>query len=299
MPNVTKNLLKNLCLFFFLFFLFFPFVLLAYLFVICILCVLSPILIPSVGLFILAKVMGTFETDQTEHEMLQTLLKYEKVPGQAQRFLARMSKNFRWPYSMPEYLRRSAFNNITKVGSKSDEEFGLEVGLNLLFFYKAFDKGEFAGRENDWVTVHNQRIIEYGQMYDDDKLSCILKTMRGAVQIPVNQTKLPRCPPARMVTVRRVNNGDDYKVRVRVKRPNENLIAQITYNFYDTKRNNKLYACVLDTGAPETILPYYIKETLGDAGWNNYERLAEGYGYPALMTGASDVFMISIGDDNN
>ena len=70
-------------------------------------------------------------------------------------FIARMSKNFRWPYSMPEYLRRSAFNNIAKVGSKSDEELGLEVGLNLLFFYKAFDKGEFAGRENDWVTVHN------------------------------------------------------------------------------------------------------------------------------------------------
>ena len=62
------------------------------------------------------------------------------------------------------------------------------------------------------MTVHNQRIIEYGQMYDDDELSCILKTMRGAVQIPVNQTNLPRCPPARMVTVRRVNNGDDYKV---------------------------------------------------------------------------------------
>ena len=102
---------------------------------------------------------------------------------------------------MPEYLRRSAFNNITKVGSKSDEEFGLEVGLNLLFFYKAFDKGEFAGRENDWVTVHNQRIIEYGQMYDDDKLSYILETMPGAVQIPVSQKKLPHCPLARMVTV--------------------------------------------------------------------------------------------------
>ena len=57
---------------------------------------------------------------------------------------------------MPEYLRRSAFNNITKVGSKSDEEFGLEVGLNLLFFYNALDKGEFAGCESNWVTVHNK-----------------------------------------------------------------------------------------------------------------------------------------------
>ncbi|PKC05054.1 hypothetical protein RhiirA5_361761 [Rhizophagus irregularis] len=85
---------------------------------------------------------------------------------------------------MPEYLRRSAFNSITKVGSKSDEEFDLEVGLNLLFFYNALDKGEFSGRENDWVTVHNQRIIEYyGQKYDDDKLNSIFKTMPGAVQI--------------------------------------------------------------------------------------------------------------------
>jgi hypothetical protein len=59
---------------------------------------------------------------------------------------------------MPDYLRRSAFNNITKVGSESDKEFGLEVGLNLLFFYNKLDNGEFAGHENDWVTVHNQRI---------------------------------------------------------------------------------------------------------------------------------------------
>jgi len=37
-----------------------------------------------VRLFILAKVM---QTDQTEHEMLQTLLTYEGEPGEAQRFL--------------------------------------------------------------------------------------------------------------------------------------------------------------------------------------------------------------------
>ena len=40
-----------------------------------------------VRLFILAKVMGTFQTDQTEHEMLQTLFTYEKESGQVQRFL--------------------------------------------------------------------------------------------------------------------------------------------------------------------------------------------------------------------
>src|SRR5436190_18155813 len=102
-PNqkiVMLNVTKNLCLVIFLFSLLFPFVLLAFLFIICTLCVLSPIWIPFIGyislriniintysakityinidqrlvrLFILAKVMDTFKTDQTEREMLQTL----------------------------------------------------------------------------------------------------------------------------------------------------------------------------------------------------------------------------------
>ena len=63
-------------------------------------------------------------------------------------FTARVSKNFRFPSSMPDYLRRSAFDNISEVGSESDEEFGLEVGLSLLFFYNALDKGEFAGHDD-------------------------------------------------------------------------------------------------------------------------------------------------------
>ena len=85
---------------------------------------------------------------------------------------------------MPEYLRRVTFMYII---DDEDEEFGLEVGLNYLFFYNALDNGEFAGHENEWVTVHNQRVVEYEQRYNDDKLSYIL-------------------------TVQRVNNGDDYKV---------------------------------------------------------------------------------------
>jgi len=92
---------------------------------------------------------------------------------------------------MPDYLRRCAFNNIVRVGSEYDEEFDLEVGLNLIFFYDALDKGEFAGHDDEWVTVNNQRVIEYGQMYDNKKLSQILELMPGAVQLPVDQTKLP------------------------------------------------------------------------------------------------------------
>jgi hypothetical protein len=120
-----------------------------------------------------------------------------------------MSKNFRWPTSMPEYIRRGTFIHIT---DDDDEEFGSEVGLNYLFFYNALDNGKFTEHKNEWVTVHKQRVVEYGQRYDDDRLSYILETMPGAVQLPVDQTKLPRSPPAKMVTVQRVNNGDDYKV---------------------------------------------------------------------------------------
>ncbi|CAG8479550.1 5578_t:CDS:2, partial [Paraglomus occultum] len=110
-------------------------------------------------------------------ETLQTLLTYEKTPGQAQRFLGTLA----W------------------------------IGFNLLFFYNALDSGKFSEHKNKWVTVHKQRVIEYGQKYDD-KLDYILETMPGAVQIPVDQKRLPCNPPAKMVIVQRTENGNDYKV---------------------------------------------------------------------------------------
>ncbi|CAG8466820.1 4513_t:CDS:2 [Ambispora leptoticha] len=229
--------------------------------------------------------MDTFQTAQDNpSETLQTLLTYEKRPGQAQRFLGtvpRVGKNFRWPSSMPEYLRRSAFENIADV----DFEFDDEVGFNLLFFYNALDSGEFSEHENEWVTVYKQRVIEYGQKYDDDKLNCILETMPGAVQIPVDQKRLPRNPPAKMVSVR-------------VKRPREGLIALLEYDFYDIQ-NDKKYTCVVDTGAPQTILPFYIKRTLGRTGWSTLDARAGGYGAPARQFCASRMFEISIGDNDN
>ncbi|RHZ81489.1 hypothetical protein Glove_120g172 [Diversispora epigaea] len=210
--------------------------------------------------------------EQNPPETLQSLLKWGYEFDQAQKFLARVGKNFRWPSSMPEYLRQSAFENIADV----DFEFDDEVGFNLIFFYKALDKGEFAEHENEWVTVHKQRVIEYGQRYDDEKLDETLEIMPGAIQLPVKQKYLPRNPPAKMVIVQRTGNGDDYKVRVRVKRPNENLIAQLEYDFYDIQNNGKMYSCVIDTGAPQTILPYYIKKTLGGGkGWSTIVAKAE------------------------
>lgn len=49
-------------------------------------------------------------------------------------------------------------------------------------------------------------------MYDDDKLDHILEIMPDAVQIPVDQTKLPRSLPTKMLTVQHVNISNDYKV---------------------------------------------------------------------------------------
>ncbi|KAF0519694.1 hypothetical protein F8M41_016498 [Gigaspora margarita] len=157
--------------------------------------------------------------EQNPPETLQSLLKYEHKPGQVQRFLARMEKNFRWPSSMPEYLRRHSFRIIADV----EFEFDDKVGFNFIFFYNALDRGEFTGHENEWVTI-----------------------------------------------------------RIRIRRPNENnLIAIFSYDFYDTMNNNKKYTCVVDTEAPESILPFHVKRILGRQGWSTNLRRAGGYGAPA------------------
>ncbi|RHZ72709.1 hypothetical protein Glove_241g67 [Diversispora epigaea] len=128
---------------------------------------------------------------QNPPETLQSLLKYESKPGQVQRFLACVGKNFRWPSSIPEYLKRRAFIKIADI----DFEFEDEVGFNIIFFYNAFDRGEFVGHENEWVTVNNQKVIKYGEEYNDDQLNYILEIMPNAIQLPVDRTRLPRSAP--------------------------------------------------------------------------------------------------------
>ncbi|CAG8622233.1 6802_t:CDS:2 [Ambispora gerdemannii] len=234
--------------------------------------------------------------EQNPPETLQSLLKYEHKPGQAQRFLACVGKNFRWPSSMPEYFRGDAFEQIADV----EFEFDDEIGFNLIFFYNALDTGKFSGHEDEWVTVYNQKIIEYGQEYDAEKLNSILETMPSAIQLPVDLTRLPRSKPAKIVTVQRTNNGDDFKVRVRVRRPGEANVVILPYDFYDNTNKNKKYSCVVDTGAPETILPYHVKRILGRRGWNTTSSLiAGGYGAPARQIRASTMFELSVGDNNN
>ncbi|CAJ0919019.1 11394_t:CDS:2 [Entrophospora sp. SA101] len=88
-----------------------------------------------------------------------------------------VGKNFRWPSSTPEYLRKTAFQHITDVKFDLDDE----VEFNLLFFYNLLDNGEFTAHENERVTE-------------------------------VDQKYLPCTPPAKRVIVQHTGNSDDYKV---------------------------------------------------------------------------------------
>ncbi|GET55763.1 hypothetical protein GLOIN_2v1782186 [Rhizophagus irregularis DAOM 181602=DAOM 197198] len=125
--------------------------------------------------------MGSLKPVQNLPETSQTLSKYEDRPGQMKTFLAYTNNNFSWPPSMPEYMRRYCFHQITE---------------------------EFLGHENDWVTVYNQEIKAYGKEYSDDELNHIFKEMPGAIQLPVNQKSLPHSKKRKMVTTKHViDNG--------------------------------------------------------------------------------------------
>ncbi|POG59830.1 hypothetical protein GLOIN_2v1487515 [Rhizophagus irregularis DAOM 181602=DAOM 197198] len=206
--------------------------------------------------------MVSLQPVQNLPETSQTLLKYEKKPGQVKTFLAHTDNNFIWPSSMPEHMRRHCFFKITDYQSNIDD---VQIGCNTIFFYNVLDKGGFLGHENDWVTVYNQKIIEYGEKYSDYEFMQIFEKMPGVVQLPVNQENLPRSERRRMV-------------KACVKRPGEpGLFAQIDYDFYDIDNNNKRYQCVIDTDAIAS----------------------SGYGEGALKYHSYKMFEIWIGDDHN
>ena len=59
------------------------------------------------------------------------------------------------------------------------------------------------------MTVHNQKIAEYGKEYAMINWTTFSP---GAIQLPVDQTRLPCSKPAKMAISQRANSGDDYKV---------------------------------------------------------------------------------------
>ncbi|CAI2175187.1 13084_t:CDS:2 [Funneliformis geosporum] len=60
-------------------------------------------------------------------------------------------------------------------------------------------------------------------------------------------------------------------------RATKNGSVILGYNFRDSVEGIKLYKSVIDSGAMETTLPYYIRSTLGRKGWNNRASLAESH----------------------
>ncbi|GBB92660.1 hypothetical protein RclHR1_02040022 [Rhizophagus clarus] len=76
----------------------------------------------------------------------------------------------------------------------------------------------------------------------------------------------------------------------------------LSKNGYITMHGNLIERSdrVHDTRAPQTILPYYIRRTLGGKwGWSTHYKIAEGYGAPAVQYSACRMFDVSIGDNNN
>ncbi|RUS27267.1 hypothetical protein BC938DRAFT_483498 [Jimgerdemannia flammicorona] len=148
-------------------------------------------------------------------ETRESLHIYERQPGQAQKFLDCMGKNFRWPSSMPELFKSQAFKGIIYA---DDDEESVEyidnvAAFNLLSFYDKLDKGDFVGHENEWVVIHNQAVERFGPELKGDEGADILEAMPGAIQLPVDQSRLSCSKPAKKtVDSKRTADGSDHKV---------------------------------------------------------------------------------------
>ncbi|RHZ80848.1 hypothetical protein Glove_131g94 [Diversispora epigaea] len=230
-------------------------------------------------------------------ETVDSLHNYETRPGQAQKFLDRMPPNFRWPQSMNDDDRATAFFYI---GDDSALEFDDEAGLNLISFFDNLDRGTFDEHKDSWVLIYKQEVKKYGSEYTSKELWDLENEMPGAIYLPVDTKRredLVKVAPARTVNAR--HNEDEHMVRIRVRNLNTNKIVTIDYNFRDPVENNKLYKSVIDSGAPETTLPYYVRSTLGRQGWNPTSKIARGYGAPSRVFIATASFEMAIGDNNN
>ncbi|CAG8630186.1 10010_t:CDS:2, partial [Diversispora eburnea] len=204
-------------------------------------------------------------------ETVDSLHKYETSPGQAQKFLA----------------------------DDSAVEFDDEMGFNMIFFYENLDKGTFDEHKDDWVLIYKQEIIKYDPECMKNELADLEEEMPGSIYFPVDQRRhedLVKVLPARTVIARRTEN--EHMVRIQVRKLGTTNSVIIDYNFRDPVEGNKLYKSVIDSGAPETILPYNVRSILGNKGWNPHRFRATGYGSPSLVFVATETFEVAIGDND-
>ena len=168
-------------------------------------------------------------------ETLKSLRKYEKNPGQSQKFLGRteifpeqhtnntyiygsaftlflinffvdrVGQNFRWPVSMDDCDKHTVFFYLTDEDAL---EYDDETALNLIFFFDNIDKGTFDEHKDSWVLVYKQEVKKYGSEYTGKELVNLEEEMPGAIYLPVDKShrdNLAKSPPARTVSAQRAN----------------------------------------------------------------------------------------------
>ncbi|CAG8852889.1 5159_t:CDS:2, partial [Gigaspora margarita] len=117
-------------------------------------------------------------------ETVDSLHKYETMPEQAQKFLDRVGLDFRWPQSMNDLDRGTAFFYIADDDTL---EYDDEAGLNLICFFETLDKGTFNEHKDSWVLIYNQEVKRYGPEYTGKELNDLEHEMPGAIYLPIDK----------------------------------------------------------------------------------------------------------------
>ncbi|RGB37235.1 hypothetical protein C1646_757191 [Rhizophagus diaphanus] len=127
-------------------------------------------------------------------ETVESLRKYEKKSGQAQK----------WPASMDDIMRSTVFFYLA---DESALEYDDESALNLIFFYNNIDKGTFDEHKDGYVLVHKQEVKKYGtSKYTSKELEDLEDEMPGAIYLPVDKSRrdnAEKSPSARTVSAHR------------------------------------------------------------------------------------------------
>src|ERR1043165_2824774 len=120
-----------------------------------------------------------------------------------------MGQNFRWPVSMNDCDRRTAFFDLADDNAL---EFDDEVGLNLISFFDKLDKGTFDEHKDCWVLLYKQEVKKYGSEYSSEELECLEDEMPGAVYLPVDKSRLVDVEEVATRTLRAQRTGNEHMV---------------------------------------------------------------------------------------
>ncbi|RIA81218.1 hypothetical protein C1645_837357 [Glomus cerebriforme] len=168
-----------------------------------------------------------------------SLRKYENAPGQAQEFLDRVGRNFKWPVSMNDCDRGTAFFDLADDDAL---EFDDEAGLNLISFFDNLDKGTFDEHKDSWVLIYKQEVKKYGSEYTSKELEDLEDEMPGAIYLPVDKLRregLVKVATTRTLHAKRTRN--EHMARIQVRRLGSMNSITLECNFHDPAEGNKKY----------------------------------------------------------